>query len=194
MEFRCQMTHEQVERQRKYDTIVAHVVLPVTNVLLVGIMSFLIYITYGELQRTPDWTASEFLLPMVVMFGAVALVMAIVVYMTIVAIELSRTLEPAYSIMETKVFGWDTDKREFFYIDTEHRLRFKGDDVDKWVSVMNQGGVTTDIMRLRSGEQIVLEGKFNADIYPFLRENRLELNLPKPKPFTWTINTYTNPI
>lgn len=194
MEFRCQMTHEKMARQKRYDTIVAHVLLPVTNVLLVGIMVFMGYITYGELHRTPDWTTSEFLLPMIVMAGAMALMIAIVVYMTIVVIELSQAIEPAYDIMETKVFGWDVEKGEFYYSDKDRQLRFKGDDVDKWVSVMNRGGVTTDIMRLRSGEQIVLEGKFNADIYPFLHEYRQALNLPKPKPFTWTINTYTNPI
>ena len=99
-----------------------------------------------------------------------------------------------FDIMPDKTFGWDADKHEMFYSDKYRSLRFRGDEVDKWVSVRSRYGNTTDIMRLRNGEQIVLEDFFNKDIYPFLHQHKEELGLPKSKGMTLVVNYYQDPI
>ena len=192
-EFKCVLTHEQVLRQKKTDAFIFHVVLPVFGVVILGIMGYLVCLNYAELRSTPDWRESEFLVPMIVLSCVIVFVLCLIVYLARVVVVMSRISDKVYELIETKQFAWDPKTNEFFYADKDRKLRFKGDDVDKWVSVNNKGN-TTDIMRLRNGEQFVLEGKFNPGIYPYLHDNRIVMRLPEPKFLTWTINCYEDPI
>lgn len=193
LEFKCALTHEQVLRQKKTDSFISRFVLPMSCVLLFGVLIFMVHLAYTELSSAPDWQKSEFLIPIVVSMLAALMILCLSVYLIRVTVEMIHMSETVYELFETKTFAWDPKTNEFFYTDKDRKLRFKGDDVDKWVSVNNKGN-TTDIMRLRNGEQFVLEGKFNPNIYPYLHENRIIMRLPEPKFLTWTINCYKDPI
>ncbi|MBQ2520286.1 MAG: hypothetical protein II540_03250 [Paludibacteraceae bacterium] len=192
-EFKCVMTHEQVLRQKKTDAFIFHVVLPVFGVVTLGILGYLVCLNYAELRSTPDWRESEFLIPMIVLSCVIVFVLCLIVYLARVVVVMSRISDKVYELIETKQFAWDPVTNEFIYSDKDRNLRFKGDDVDKWVSVSSKGA-TTDIMRLRNGEQFVLEGKFNPAVYGFLHDHQREMHLPQPKLMTLTVNCYEDPI
>ena len=70
-------------------------------------------------------------------------------------------------------------------------MRFNGDDIEKWVSyVNNKSNEPTEIVTLRTGEKFILEGEWNMEVHDFLNQNRTDLNLPKPKRWTWSYEVY----
>lgn len=190
--FTCAMSPEQIRKQKKYDTAVANLVLPILAVLMFVVMAFMLGIAFHA------WAEDTTAVALIATFGAIIAGLP-TIYLILVAIEFPGMTRDCYDIFETKTFGYDADKNQFVYTDKYRNLRFSGRDVQKWVSVepspryQVEGG-TTDILLLRNGEQIVLEGKFNPKIHVFLNACRYAVYLPAPKRATSTINFYKNSI
>lgn len=100
-------------------------------------------------------------------------------------------LPDKYEIMPTKEFGWDETHNQFIYKDKDQTLRFKGDDIEKWVSYVNsKSGEPTEIILLHTGEKMILEGEWNMEVHNYLNLNRTALGLPKPHRWTWSFEIY----
>ena len=191
--FTCTKTEKQIARAKRMRPMVRVLVL-IALLMIVGCLAVpLVAFSPGVLEAPSIWEADMFwpcLIFLVVLIGLVPIFR----YLFGFVVEDKEIVRMQFDIMPDKTFGWDADTREMVYRDKYRTLRFRGDDVDKWVSVRSQYGNTTDIMRLRNGEQIVLEDFFNKDIYPFLHQHRAELGLPKSKGMTLVVNYYQDPI
>jgi len=100
-------------------------------------------------------------------------------------------LPEKYAIMPTKEFSWDEQRKQFTYKDKDQTLRFKSDDIEKWVSyVNNKSQESTEIIHLLTGEKIILEGEWNAEVHNYLNNNRNSLGLPQPKRLTLSSDIY----
>lgn len=125
---------------------------------------------------------------------AILLMIGSIIYLSVLLSQFDEYNRMMFDIIAGKTFGWNEESKRFFYKDKYRTLRFKGDDVKKWVSMSTKGNSTTDIIQLIDGNQFVIESFFNPDAHTFLRDNKELLNLPRPKFLTFVINYYKNPI
>ena len=78
-------------------------------------------------------------------------------------------------LIASKEFAWDGVSRKFEYKDKNRSLSFSPTDISKWASLTGQANV----LRLRNGEQIILESIFNHKLNSFININKETLGLPK---------------
>ena len=191
--FSCTKSERQIARAKRWRPLL-RVLVFIALLMLVGSLAIpLIALIPGVLEAPSVWKADMFW-PCLILLAVLIGLTPIIRYLFGFVLEDKEITRMQFDIMADKTFGWDADKHEMVYSDKYRSLRFRGDEVDKWVSVRSQYGNTTDIMRLRNGEQIVLEDFFNKDIYPFLHQHKEELGLPKSKGMTLVVNYYQDPI
>lgn len=191
--FSCTKSEKQIARAKRLRPLL-RVLVFIALLMIVGCLAIpLIALIPGVLKAQTIWKAEMFW-PCLILLAVLIGLTPIIRYLFGFVLEDKEITRMQFDIMPDKTFGWDADKHEMVYKDKYRSLRFRGDEVDKWVSVRSQYGNTTDIMRLRNGEQIVLEDFFNKDIYPFLHQHQAELGLPKSKGMTLVVNYYQDPI
>jgi len=190
--FNCVKNAEQLKKAFKQMKVLKYVFLFFFIPLTCGIEVLMIYALLPELLNSP---LNEETLEM--WFWGILVIIVMLVLIIFLCVFLSQFDEcncMMFDIIADKTFGWDEERKQFFYSDKYRTLRFNGDDVKKWVSMSNKGNTTTDIIQLINGDQFVIESMFNPDVHTFLFENRENLNLPRPKFITFVINYYKNPI
>ena len=100
-------------------------------------------------------------------------------------------LPAKYELMPTKELAWDETASQFIYKDKNGTIRFRGDDIERWTSyVNNKSQESTDIILLRTGEKIILEGEWNPELHTYLNNYRNLLGLPEPQRTAWTVDIY----
>lgn len=176
--FTCTKSAEELEKSARQRSMLYGLMMwlcPLMPVLIVYILSSVCQ--EEELAIIP------------ILLFTVTVVMA--VYCFIIFYKTKKRLPSKYELMPTKEFSWDETTKQFTYKDKDCTLRFKGDDIEKWVSyVNNKSNEPTEIVTLRTGEKFILEGEWNMEVHDFLNLNRTELALPKPKRWTWSYEVY----
>ena len=191
--FTCTKSAKDIEKALRLRPFFRGVVV-VGIMIIVGCVAVPLVFLFRVVLNSPNWWQSEMFWPFIILLVTAMVLFPIVRYLIGFVIHDKEIAQMEFDIMLDKTFGWDEDKKQFVYSDKYRTLRFYGEDVEKWVSIQAKYGSTTDIMRLRNGEQIVLEDFFNPEIYPFLHENEKELGLPKSKRICRTVNYYKDPI
>lgn len=189
--FNCVKNAEQLNKAFKQNKVLKYVFLFMLS-LLCGIVLFLIYNILPDLINNPLNKGTYKMWIYTVL--AILLMIGSIIYLSVFLSQFDEYNRMMFDIIAGKTFGWNEESKRFFYKDKYRTLRFRGDDVKKWVSMSPKGNSTTDIIQLIDGSQFVIESFFNPDAHTFLRDNKELLNLPRPKFLTFVINYYKNPI
>lgn len=176
--FTCTKGAEEIEKSARDKMIMYKIMMGLCPVAVL-LSAYVTFYPHGELVLN---------MYMISLFVLVLVLMGFVFWMFLKVVE---RIPSKYELMPTKEFSWDETHTQFIYKDKDHTLRFKGDDIEKWVSfVNNRTNESTEIITLCDGEKIILEGEWNAEVHDFLNLNRTELALPKPKRWTWSYEVY----
>lgn len=176
--FTCTKSAEEIEKSARDKMIMYKIMMGLCPVAVL-LSAYVTFYPHGELVLNTY---------MISLFVLVLVLMGFVFWMFLKVVERTPS---KYELMPTKEFSWDETTKQFTYKDKDCTLRFKGDDIEKWVSyVNNKSNEPTEIVTLRTGEKFILEGEWNMEVHDFLNLNRTELNLPKPKRFTFSYEIY----
>lgn len=176
--FTCTKSAEEIEKSAR-DKMIMYKIMMGLCPIAVLLSAYVTFYPHGELVLN---------MYMISLFVLVLVLMGFVFWMFLKVVE---RIPSKYELMPTKEFSWDETTKQFTYKDKDCTLRFKGDDIEKWVSyVNNKSNESTEIVTLRTGEKFILEGEWNMEVHDFLNQNRIDLNLPKPKRFTFSYEIY----
>jgi len=190
--FTCVRTAEELKKARKRRPFVRIAAFAVVFIC-VGMFVALAALLIPDILEAPSWRESEMFWPSIIFFGAMLLVLPLFYYILRFMANDKEMTVCQFDIIQEKTFRYEAETRQMVYTDKYRTLRFRGDDVVKWVAPGHYDN-TDNILCLRNGEQIVLEAFFNPNIYPFLKEHQTELDLPARKRFVKPVNYYKESI
>lgn len=178
--FTCTKSAEEIEksvRERKRVYTLLMWMCPVA-IILIG---YVLFVPFSDGDQSLAWFP-------ILLFVLTALLMT---FCFIVFRKVLDNLPAKYELMPTKELAWDETASQFIYKDKNGTIRFRGDDIERWTSyVNNKSQESTDIILLRTGEKIILEGEWNSELHTYLNNYRNLLGLPEPKRTAWTLDIY----
>lgn len=182
--FTCTKSAEQIKKEAD-QALMYYKIAPFLGIICMGIFVFLFLHMRNQNAEAGD-SSSDLLL--YVMLGVAFLFM---LFVTLFFVYYKNRAGIKYILMPDKQFGWDEDAQQFFYKDKNRSLRFKGDDVKTWNSyIQNNTNIPMDIILLKTGERLVLEGDWNEKVHDYLQNFHNLLGLPKPSSMVWMLDVY----
>ena len=182
--FTCTKSAEQIKKEAD-QALMFYKIAPFLGIICMGIFVFLfLHMRYQNAEAGDS--SSDLLL--YVILGIAFLFM---LFVTLFFVYYKNRAGIKYILMPDKQFGWDEEAQQFFYKDRNHSLRFKGDDVKTWNSyIQNNTNIPMDIILLKTGERLVLEGDWNDEVHDYLQNFHNLLGLPKPSSMVWMLDVY----
>lgn len=174
--FTCQLTAEEVKKRES----VTSLMLKVCFVALCILYPVILYML--DIFSTPIDT---------VLLGIgifICLMMACMLWIVFALIKYN--LPKKFAQMAVKQFGYDPATEKFYYKDNTRELTFTADQIEKWYSMTNKYGQTTDIFLLPDEDPIVLESEFNTEVHNYLIFHKEMYHLPKPHAMWFKIRYY----
>lgn len=182
--FTCTKSAEQIKKEAD-QALMYYKIAPFVGIICMGIFVFLFLHMRNQNTEAGD-SSSDLLL--YVILGVAFLFM---LFVTLFFVYYKNRAGIKYILMPDKQFGWDEDAQQFFYKDKNRSLRFKGDDVKTWNSyIQNNTNIPMDIILLKTGERLVLEGDWNEKVHDYLQNFHNLLGLPKPSSMVWMLDVY----
>lgn len=182
--FTCTKSAEQIKKEAD-QALMFYKIAPFLGIICMGIFVFLFLHMRNQNAEAGD-SSSDLLL--YVILGIAFLFM---LFVTLFFVHYKNRAGIKYILMPDKQFGWDEEAQQFFYKDRNRSLRFKGDDVKTWNSyIQNNTNIPMDIILLKTGERLVLEGDWNDKVHDYLQNFHNLLGLPKPSSMVWMLDVY----
>lgn len=182
--FTCTKSAEQIKKEAD-QALMFYKIAPFLGIICMGIFVFLFLHMRNQNAEAGD-SFSDLLL--YVILGIAFLFM---LFVTLFFVYYKNRAGIKYILMPDKQFGWDEEAQQFFYKDRNRSLRFKGDDVKTWNSyIQNNTNIPMDIILLKTGERLVLEGDWNDKVHDYLQNFHNLLGLPKPSSMVWMLDVY----
>ena len=182
--FTCTKSAEQIKKEAD-QALMFYKIAPFLGIICMGIFVFLFLHMRNQNAEAGD-SSGDLLL--YVILGIAFLFM---LFVTLFFVYYKNRAGIKYILMPDKQFGWDEEAQQFFYKDKNRSLRFKGDDVKTWNSyIQNNTNIPMDIILLKTGERLVLEGDWNDKVHDYLQNFHNLLGLPKPSSMVWMLDVY----
>ena len=182
--FTCTKSAEQIKKEAD-QALMFYKIAPFLGIICMGIFVFLFLHMRNQNAEAGD-SSGDLLL--YVILGIAFLFM---LFVTLFFVYYKNRAGIKYILMPDKQFGWDEEAQQFFYKDRNRSLRFKGDDVKTWNSyIQNNTNIPMDIILLKTGERLVLEGDWNDKVHDYLQNFHNLLGLPKPSSMVWMLDVY----
>lgn len=182
--FTCTKSAEQIKKEAD-QALMFYKIAPFLGIICMGIFVFLFLHMRNQNAEAGD-SSSDLLL-----YVTLGIAFLFMLFVTLFFVYYKNRAGIKYILMPDKQFGWDEEAQQFFYKDRNRSLRFKGDDVKTWNSyIQNNTNIPMDIILLKTGERLVLEGDWNDKVHDYLQNFHNLLGLPKPSSMVWMLDVY----